>query len=353
MAAGRVGLLLVNLGTPEAPTPSAVRRYLREFLSDPRVIDVPALGRWLLLNLIILPFRPRRSAEAYEKIWTAQGSPLLVHGHALLQAVRARVGAGVVVELGMRYGQPSLGDAIRRLRNAGASELVVLPLYPQYAASTTASTAARVFELLGESWDVPPVRVVPPFFDRPAVLDAFAQVARPVIDEARADHVLFSFHGVPERQIHKSDRTMAHCLRDGRCCDAVGEVNALCYRAQSFFMARGIAQRLGLAADGFSVGFQSRLGRTRWIGPYTDALARELPGRGVRRLVVTCPSFVADCLETLEEIGLRLRDTFLAAGGEHFALAPSLNANAEWVEEVVRLGLGGGAPAQPRGALAR
>ncbi|HET9451019.1 MAG TPA: ferrochelatase [Aggregicoccus sp.] len=332
------GLLLVNLGTPDAPEPGPVRRYLREFLGDARVLDLPAAGRALLLEGVILPFRPAKSAEAYRKIWTPEGSPLLTYGRALEQAVAARLAGEYAVELAMRYGNPSLELGLARLRQRGVSELTVLPLYPQEAASSSGSTRARVYQLLAQGWDAPPVRMVPAFFDDPGFLDAFTEVARPELARFRQDHVLFSFHGLPERHVRKSDPTGGrHCLASPGCCDAITPVNRTCYRAQSYATARALAQRLGLGAADSSVSFQSRLGRTPWIQPYTDLVLPELAQRGVKRLAVMCPAFVADCLETLEEIGLRAREQFRAAGGEELLLVPSLNAHPRWVDAVVDL----------------
>ena len=333
----RKGLLLINLGTPEAPTTTAVRRYLREFLSDPRVIDIHPIGRWLLLNLVILPRRPRVSAAAYQKIWTDRGSPLLVQSMELARLVARELDGEMEVELGMRYGQPSLTVALDRLRRKGVRELTAVPLYPQGAASSTGSSLARLYELLKDSWDPLPAKIAGPFFADPDFLDAFAQVARPVLDTARPEHVLFSFHGLPERQVRRSDPTASHCLSSASCCDQLSPSNRDCYRAQAFFTARNLAQRLGLPPDRFTVSFQSRLGRTPWIKPYTDLLLLELARRGIKRLAVICPSFVADCLETLEEIGIRGRESFLAAGGEELALVPCLNTHPAWRDTVVKL----------------
>jgi ferrochelatase len=330
-------LLLCNLGTPDAPTSAAVRRYLREFLSDPRVIDMNPVGRWLLLNLVILPTRPRKSAEAYRKIWTERGSPLLVHGEALVAAVRARLGNDWAVELGMRYGQPSIAAALTRLQEAGVARVVVLPLYPQYAASTTASTVDQVLRVAASSWGSETLTFIDAFYDQSAFIDAFATVGRPVLDAERPDHVLMSFHGLPERHLRKADKSGRHCLVAADCCDHIGESNRSCYRAQCYATARALAGRLGLADRTWSVSFQSRLGRTPWIRPYTDTTIAELAAQGRRRLVVFCPAFVADCLETLEEIGIRAREQFLAAGGERLALVPSLNAGPAWVDAVVRI----------------
>lgn len=335
---GRAGLLLVNLGTPSAPETGPVRRYLRQFLSDPRVIDINPLGRWLLLNLFILPFRPKTSAAAYRKVWTERGSPLLVHSLDLLEKVRARL-PGVPVELGMRYQEPSLALALERLLRAGCDRLTVFPLYPQYASSATGSTLEEVWRLAGRLWNTPALSVVPPFYDHPAFLDAFAKVARPVLDEVAPDLVLMSFHGLPERQVKKSDAAGNHCLAAAGCCDAIGDANRMCYRAHCYATARGLAERLGVAGK-YEVAFQSRLGRTPWIRPFTDVRVRELAAAGTKRIAVLCPSFVADCLETLEEVGLRLREDFLAHGGEELRLVPSLNATEAWVDAVVELARG-------------
>jgi protoporphyrin/coproporphyrin ferrochelatase len=331
------GLLLVNLGTPDAPETAAVRRYLREFLSDPRVLDIPAPARWALLELLILPTRPARSAEAYRKVWTDEGSPLLVHGQKLAARLEEALGQKWVVALGMRYGKPSLASALEKLSGAGMRNITVLPLYPQYASSSTGSTLERVFALAGQGWNVPSLRVVPPFFDHPAFLEAWVEVARPALVEARADHILFSFHGLPERHILKSDGSGKHCLQSATCCDVEVVENRWCYRAQCFRTARALTERLGLPRAQTTVSFQSRLGRTPWLKPYTDLLLGELAAKGVRRLAVLCPAFVADCLETLEEIGIRARADFLRAGGEALTLVPSLNAHPAFVRALVQL----------------
>jgi ferrochelatase len=332
------GLLLINLGTPDEPTTGPVRRYLRQFLSDPRVVDINPVGRWLLLNLIILPTRPAKSAHAYRTIWDPKrGSPLLYHSRDLTAAVAQRLGDGWRVELAMRYGNPSIESGLAALRAAGCDRIVALPLFPQYASSSTGSAVEELLRHAGAAWNVPWLEIVPPFWDEPGFLDAFAEVGRAPIAELSADHVLFSFHGLPERQIRKSDDTGAHCLASPSCCDRMVDANRNCYRAQSYATARGIAERLGLAADRYSVSFQSRLGRTPWIKPYTDVVLDELAARGVKRLAVYSPAFVADCLETLEELRIRAREQFLAAGGEELVLIPSLNATPPWADTVAAL----------------
>ena len=331
-----LGILLINLGTPDAPRAPEVRRYLRQFLHDPRVVDIHPLARFLLVEALILPFRPAKSAAAYQKIWRPEGSPLLLESRALEAKLRARF-PGVPLELGMRYGAPSLGAALERLHARGARRLFVAPLYPQYSSSATGSSLEEVFTQLGRRDAVPAVSTLPPFYADPGFLDAFAARGREVIAREKPDHVLFSFHGLPERQIRKADHSGAHCLAASNCCDAIGAANSDCYRAQSFATARGLAARLDLEAGGYTICFQSRLGRTPWIRPYTDLVIPELAQAGKKRLVVFCPAFVADCLETLEEIAIRAREQFLGCGGESLALVPSLNASEEWVSALAAL----------------
>ncbi|MBK7538455.1 MAG: ferrochelatase [Myxococcales bacterium] len=337
------GLLLINLGTPEEPTPPAVRRYLREFLSDPRVIDINPVGRALLLNLIILPFRPKKSAHAYQAIWDKErGSPLFYHSRDLADAVAKAMGDDWKVELVMRYGSPSIPEGLDALRRAGVDHIVVLPLFPQYASSSTGTALARVFEVAGQQWNTPWLSVVPPFYEDPGFLRAFAAVARAhKVDSA--DHVLMSFHGLPERHIRKSDPSGAHCLAQSSCCDRIVDANRNCYRAQCYATARGLAALLDLPADRYTVCFQSRLGRTPWIRPYTDEVIDQLAKAKTKHLAVLCPAFVADCLETIEEIGMRARQQFQAAGGQELTMIPSLNSSPEWVSAVAALARRAGA----------
>ena len=334
MAEGPTGVLLVNLGTPRSPRPGDVRRYLREFLGDPRVLDMPAPLRWLLLELVILPFRPRRSALAYQKIWGPKGSPLLVHGRALAQALGAELGPGYAVELGMRYGEPGIREALEKLAARAPARLIALPLFPQYSTAATGSAAAKVSLEHARLRGLPALETLGACYDRPEFIAAWAELARGRLASFRPDFVLFSYHGLPERQITQLDRTRAHCLAAPGCCDAVGPANRDCYRAQCFATTRALAAELKLARERFASSFQSRLGSTPWIKPYTDLLLPELAARGHRRLAVLCPAFVADCLETLEEIGIRAREQWLALGGEELLLIPSLNAEPAWVRAV-------------------
>lgn len=325
-----VGVLLVNLGTPASPAVGDVRRYLHEFLSDPRVLDTHPVARALLLYGVVLPFRPRRSAAAYAKVWLDEGSPLLVHSRALREAVAKDLGDAYRTELAMRYGEPSIEGALRRLSERGATRLVVVPLFPQYAGSSTGSALERVYGLAASHWNVASLRVVEPFYAEPDFIRALAAVAQPELAEFAPDYVLMSYHGLPERQVHKSDLSGSHCLARADCCDAIEGANTHCYRAQCYATSRALARELGLESAKYGVSFQSRLGRTPWIQPFTDLVLPDLAARGVRRLAVLCPSFVADCLETVEEIGIRGRQQWSELGGEALHLVPCLNGQPQW-----------------------
>ncbi len=329
-----VGVMLVNLGTPDSTEVSDVRRYLREFLGDPRVVDIHPVARWLLLNLVILPFRPAKSAEAYREIWTDEGSPLLLHGKELTSKVQSELGPGYHVELAMRYGNPSIPDAVERLMALDPSRIVVVPLFPQYSSAASGSALERSLQVLAGQWNVPPIETVTAFYDDPGFIASFADVARAPIREFRPDHFVFSYHGVPERQVTKSDPTGSHCLNLPECCEADVPANRFCYRAHCHRTTEALASALGIPADRRTMAFQSRVGRTPWIRPYTDELLIELAQSGKKRVAVLCPAFVADCLETLEEIGMRAREDFQRDGGEDLLMVPSLNSHPTWVKTV-------------------
>ena len=333
----RTGVLLVNLGTPDAPRPREVRRYLREFLSDPRVLTMPAIARKLLLEGVILPTRPRKSAAAYQKIWTEAGSPLLTHGVDLRDGVAETLGDDFIVALGMRYGNPSIGSALDALAEAGADHVIALPLFPQYSAAATASALAKIHAEVAARWDVRSLTTIDAFFDDPGFVKAWGDVAAGPLTEFGADHVLFSYHGLPENQIKKSDATGTFCLASEDCCAAARSENRHCYRAQCHRTTELLGEALALDPQMTSTSFQSRLGRTPWIQPFTDYEVVALAERGVKRLAVLCPAFVADCLETIEEIGMRLAEQWTGLGGEALLLVPSLNAHPSWVEAVTDL----------------
>ncbi len=334
------GVFLINLGTPDAPEEAEVRRYLDEFLSDPRVIDKPSstFGRWLLLNLFILPKRPKESAEAYRQIWEEKGSPLLTLSQDLVEKVQQRLGPDVPVKLGMRYQNPSIENVLKEFEEEGVDELVIFPLYPQYASASTGSTLQMVYELTAKQWNVPSIQVIPPFYDHPSFLDAFGEVAQPVIDDLKPDKVVMSFHGLPERHMTKSDASGGnHCLQSDNCCDRIVKANRNCYRAQCFATARGIAERLKLTPDDYIITFQSRLGKDPWVKPYTDEVIVELAKAGIEKIAILSPAFVADCLETLEELAMRAKEDFIEHGGKDLRLVPSLNATDRWADAVVDL----------------
>jgi ferrochelatase len=321
-------VLLLNLGSPDAPTVPAVRRYLREFLMDGRVIDTEAWKRWLIVNAFILPTRPKASAHAYASVWTDRGSPLVSTSQDFVELLSAK--SPVPVYLGMRYGNPSTASQVERMRQEGVEEVLLFPLYPHYAMSSYESAlvcATDAMRRLAPSMDY---RVVQPFFNDPDYIDCLIDQSRPYLDQP-FDHLLFSFHGIPEKHLRKGDPSHAHCLSRGDCCQKAHPAHATCYRHQCFETVRAFVEKASLPSDRYSVSFQSRLGRDPWLSPYTDHVLAALPSRGVKRLLVICPAFVTDCLETLEEIAMQGKETFLEAGGEDYAQIPCLNLNPSWV----------------------
>lgn len=324
-------LLLVNLGSPASTEVADVRRYLNQFLMDPYVIDLPWPVRRLLVSLILIK-RPEQSAHAYASIWWDEGSPLVVLTRRLQAVMREQWQHGPV-EVAMRYGEPSLQTVLTRLAGQGVSQVTLAPLYPQFADSTVTTVIEEARRVVREQRLAVKFAVLPPFYDQPEYIEALTASARPHLDAAPFDHLLLSFHGLPERHLTKLDPTGSHCLKEADCCrNAPPAVLATCYRAQCIRTAAAFAQNMGLPEGKWSVSFQSRLGRAKWIEPYTEARLEELAAQGVKRLLVMCPAFVADCIETLEEIGDRGREQFVAAGGEELVLVPCLNDNRQWGE---------------------
>lgn len=304
------GIVIINLGTPDAPTPRAVRRYLAEFLGDPKVVDLPKWSRWFLLNAVILPFRPRRTAHAYQQVWMEGGSPLLVHSKAQRDALQTEFPETPVV-LAMRYGKPSLGDALEAMRAKGVTELVAVPMYPQYAQATSGSTV--------DAWTAlwPSAHFIEPFYRRRYFVETAASLVAKVAKETRADKVLFSYHGLPLRQLAKVCTSMCK----GPC---QAPTDTRCYRAQCFATTQMVARVAGVESLAVT-SFQSRLKGTTWMSPFTDQLIIDLARSGTKRLAVAPLAFVADCIETLEEIGIRAKNAFRAAGGDDLALVPAVN----------------------------
>jgi ferrochelatase len=312
-------VVLVNLGTPDAPDTPAVRRYLAEFLSDPRVVELPRWKWWPILHGIILRFRPRRSAHAYQQVWTEGGSPLLLHSEALMAAVGAKLSAiaagPVLVRSAMRYGRPALGAVLRELQAANVRRILVLPMYPQYSGTTTGSVFdALADELRTWRW-IPELAFVSDYYRHPGYAEAVADAIRRHWAAQGRRHLLFSFHGIPERYLHAGDP----------------------YHCQCHGTARRVAERLGLGEGDWTIAFQSRVGREPWLRPYTDETLSALPARGIRAVDVVCPGFAVDCLETLEEIAVENRDRFFAAGGEQYGYVPCLNASDEHAALVAQL----------------
>lgn len=324
------GVLLVNLGTPDSPSVPDVRKYLREFLMDGRVIDIPFIPRFLLVNGIIAPFRAPKSAKVYSKVWLPAGSPLKVYGYQLVNQVQEELGPEFMVRLGMRYQSPSIEAGLDEMRKAGVARIIVVPLFPQYASATSGSIVERVSSHISTWQTIPEIQMTGTFFQAPFFLDLLAARIRSYLDQHPVDQVLFSYHGLPERQIRKGDLGNS-CLK-GECCGTLHPGNALCYRAQCFETSRLLAQKAGIQETGFTTAFQSRLGRDPWIKPYTEDIIKEWPSKGVKKVLALSPSFVADCLETTEEIGMEYKEVFEHAGGEHWHLLDCLNADADWAQ---------------------
>lgn len=335
------GVLLINLGSPDSTSVGDVRKYLREFLMDPRVLDSPWPVRWCVVNLAILPTRPAQSAEAYEKIWTKEGSPLVVISRHVREDLQRRLGNGTAVSLAMRYQNPGIESAIGELRDQGVTDLLVFPLFPHFAMSSFETAVIRAQEVAAQLAPQMRLKVVEPYYDNPAYIRALAASAADFLG-AGYDHLLFSFHGLPERHLRKADPTGCHCLATPDCCETPSPAHRTCYRAQCFATVRAFVQTAGVPADKYSIAFQSRLGRDPWLKPFTDFEFTRLAKLGVKKLLVICPAFVSDCLETLEEIAIRGRETFLEAGGKEFHLIPCMNEHPRWLdalEEMVRAGM--------------
>lgn len=325
------GLLLVNLGTPHSPEPKHVYRYLNEFLTDGRVIDEPWLKRQILVRGLIVPFRYKQSAELYKKIWSIEGSPLLIHGQAVQKKLQVLLGQQYKVALSMRYQTPSIDQGLEELKEASVKEIIILPLFPQYASATTGSVHQKVMDSLMRWNVIPKLSFISSFPDHPAVIKAFCERGRQY-DLTSYDHILFSFHGLPERHIRKADCS-GKCLK-GNCCQTLESRNQYCYKAQCYATARGIARGLKIKQSDYTVCFQSRLGSEPWIQPYTVDLVQECAEKGRKRVLVFCPAFVCDCLETTCEISIEYADLFRELGGEHLQLVEGLNDHPAWVEAI-------------------
>lgn len=327
-------VLFINLGSPDSPAVPDVRRYLDEFLMDPYVIQLPWLLRRLIVSLFVLPTRPKRSAHAYDSIWTDRGSPLVFLSMDLLEAVRKHT--SLPLGMAMRYGNPSIESELTRLTAVpGVDEVLLLPLYPHYAESTVLTAVKEAERVIAERQLKVTLRVPAPFYAHPDYIDALIASTQPALAQP-FDHLLFSYHGLPELHVMRADPTGAHCLKSAICCETPSAAHATCYRHQVLKTTEEFVKRTGLRADQYSIAFQSRLGRAKWLEPATENVLKELAGKGVRKLLVVCPAFVTDCLETLEEIEIQGTATFKAAGGDSLTLIPCLNAHPQWAETLAR-----------------
>ena len=328
------GVLLVNLGSPDSTNPKDVKKYLDEFPMDPRVIDVPFWFRSFLVRGIILNTRPKKSAEAYKRIWWEEGSPLIVISERLQKKVQERL--EIPVALAMRYGSMSLEKGLRELHEQGVDDVLVIPLYPQFAMATTETIDVKVAELQKQHFPEMEITSLPAFYNKPEYIEVLSRSIFEALENVDYEHVLFSYHGVPERHIRKSDVTKSHCKIDGSCCVTASEAHAYCYRHQCFETTRMVAEQLGLKEGTYTVTFQSRLGFDPWLKPYTDRTIERLGLEGVKKMAIVTPAFVSDCLETLEEIAMEGEEIFHEVGGKDFTVVPCLNDRDDWVNVLTR-----------------
>ena len=331
----KTGVLLINLGTPDDPSTGSVRRYLKQFLLDERVLDINPVLRNVLVRGIIAPFRARSSGKLYKELWTENGSPLKYYGYRVKDQLQERLGEDIIVELGMRYQNPSIESAASNLKKANVDRIVLFPLFPQYASASTGSALEEAMRVVSGWNTIPEVVSISSYHDHPKMIKVFAENAMKYEME-KYDHFLFSFHGIPQRQLIKAD-TQNHCLQSDDCCQTLSESNKMCYSAQCYDTAYKIAELLNLPKEKYSIAFQSRLGKDPWTEPFTPDVLESLSKEGYKNLLVFSPSFVADCLETTIEIGDEYHEEFLEMGGESLDLVESLNDNPLWIEAIEEL----------------
>ena len=329
---GKKGVLLVNLGTPDSPKTADVRKYLDEFLMDGRVIDVNPVLRTLLVKGAIVPFRSPKSAKLYREIWSDQnGSPLLYYSTKQAELLQESLGNDYLVELAMRYQSPSIESALEKLKAANVDSLKVIALFPQYASASSGSVYQKVMELVSKWLTIPNLSFVNSFHNNELMIENFAENGKKYQPETY-DHILFSFHGLPQRQLIKSGPTQNHCLKTADCCATITDANKFCYSAQCHHTAYLIAEKLNLTPDQYTICFQSRLGNDPWVKPYTVEVVAELAKKGIKKMLVFCPAFVADCLETVYEVSVEYHEEFKALGGEKIQLVESLNSSPKFIE---------------------
>lgn len=321
-------VLLINLGSPDSTSIPDVRKYLKEFLNDPRVIDSSPLARWILLNCFLLPFRPKKTAEAYQRIWTKDGSPLILCSQAVQRKIAETV--DMPIELAMRYGTPSIKETILKLKDKGIQELFIIPLYPHYAMSSYETALVETMQSLASLAPTIKTTTLQPFYKDEGYINALVESARPYLDQGY-DHLLFSYHGIPQKHLVKSDPSHAHCLTVPDCCNTCHPAHATCYKHQCLETTKHFVEKANIPKEKYSISFQSRLGSDPWLEPFTDHKFHELPKAGIKNLLVICPAFVSDCLETLEEIAMAGKESFLEAGGTSFTQIPCLNQHPKWI----------------------
>jgi protoporphyrin/coproporphyrin ferrochelatase len=331
----KTGILLVNLGTPDSPHPRDVRRYLIEFLTDERVIDAPWLWRQFLVRWVIVRSRYHQSAKAYQAIWSAEGSPLKVHGFKIRDQLQKRMGEDFIVELAMRYQNPSIDSILNSFYSMNLSKILIFPLFPQYSSATTGSLHQKVMEISSKWQLIPEIVFINHYASHPDLIQAFCSAASG-FELADYDHVLFSFHGLPQKQIRKADLN-GICLQTENCCSKRSSNNQGCYSAQCYDTAHSISKSLKIEPNRYSIAFQSRLGKDPWLQPYTSETLSKLAAEGKKRVLVFCPSFVCDCLETIHEIGVEYSLEFKKAGGEELKLVPGLNDSTEWLNAIQKI----------------
>ena len=325
----KTGILLIQLGTPDSPSVSDVRRYLFEFLNDPRVIDIPWLARKILVNFIIVPFRAPKSAKIYQELWTEKGSPLLIYSESVKEKLDKELGDEFDVHLAMRYQNPSMDKVVEEMRMKSYKKIIILPLFPQYASSSTGSAIDKAMKLIRKWWVIPEIKIISHFFDNEGYLNTILERAKKH-SIADYDHVLFSYHGLPERQVDKVYVDGKPC-NDHKCEEEINEDNFYCYKAECYATTRSIASKLNIPKEKYTVCFQSRLDK-KWLTPFSDEVVREQAKKGAKKLLVFSPAFVADCLETVVEIGSEYQQIFKEHGGEKVQLVESLNDHPMWIQ---------------------
>jgi ferrochelatase len=328
------GALLINLGSPDSPNTKDVKRYLSEFLMDERVIDLPKALRTFLVKGIILNTRPRQSAKAYKKIWWEEGSPLIVLSKRLQKAVQKKV--SIPMGLSMRYGSPSIEQGIKSLVDQGVDEIMLIPLYPQFAMATTETILVLAEQIRNAKYPNLAFTVLPPFYNHPDYIRVLSQSIQEELKDKNWEHLLFSYHGVPERHIRKSDITKSHCKIDKSCCQTTSDAHQYCYRHQCYETTRQVAKYLELKDGTYSTSFQSRLGVDPWLQPYTDQTVARFAKKGIKNMAIVTPAFVSDCLETLEEIGMEAVEDFEEKGGKELHVIPCINTRTDWVNVLSR-----------------